>query len=339
MLVDRRSLVAACLFVAAGVLGACQQPSTTDVDQTEDGVVRLGSVEAVDTLARGVAPNERPLVFDGFRGRVDLRGADRETAELRFIKRGRGEDAETARGVLQDVSVQESGTQDTYTYTLDATGGAYAAVDVSGTVPRRTELRLEGMTGPVSVAGVRAPITVRHEHGPVTLRGTADSLDVEIQNGDVEVHAAEVPRDAAVRLRTTNGDVTLRLPPASSAQISAQTSAGVVRTQGLPLTDQRFSPRNAGGRYDAQLGAGGGAPVDLHTENGSILIAAPGSTADTSASSPLTPDSLQVPRSDTTVSPRPGPNTTGPDTATSAPSETGQIDTTTADSAVVDSAQ
>lgn len=331
MLVSRRSLVVVFVLVAGGLLGACQQPGTTDVDQTEEGVVRLGSVEAVDTLARGVAPNERPLVFDGFRGRVDLRGTDRETAELRFIKRGRGEDAETARGVLQDVSVQESGMQDTYTYTLDATGGAYAAVDVSGTVPRRTELRLERLTGPVRVTGVRAPITVRHEHGPVTLRGTADSLDVEIQNGDVEVHAAEVPPDAVVRLRTTNGDVTLRLPPATSAQISAQTSAGVVRTQGLPLADQRFNPRNAGGRYDAQLGPGGGASVDLHTEAGSILIAAPAPATDTSASSPLSPDTLQVPRSDTTVSPHPVPDTASPS------SDTVQADTTAPDTAAVGS--
>jgi len=334
MLVDRRSLVAACIFVAAGVLGACQQPSTTDVDQTEEGVVRLGSVEAVDTLARGVTPNHRPLVLDGFRGRVSLVGEGQESAELRFIKRGRGGDAETARGVLEDVTVQESGTQDTYTYTLEATGGSYAAVDVSGTVPRETELRLEGSTGPISVAGVRAPITVRHDHGAVTLRGTADSLDVEIENGDVEVHAAEVPLDAEVRLRTTNGDVSLYLPPASSAAISARTSVGVVRTQGLPLSEQRFTPRDAGGRYEAQLGSGG-ASVDLRTENGDVQIAALDTVAaDTVRRRPLLRDSLQVPFSDTTVTPQ-----TGPDTTTPAPSDTGQTDTTAADSAVGESAQ
>ena len=334
MLLSRHLLALVCALAAAGLFGACQQPSTTDVDQTEEGVVRLGSVEAVDTLTRGVTPNARPLVFDGFRGRVDLTGENQEGAELRFVKRGRGDDAETARGVLNDVSVQESGTQETYTYTLNATGEAYAAVDVSGTVPQGTELRLEGSTGPVSVAGVRGPITVRHDHGPVTLRGTGDSVDVEIENGDVEVHAAEVPLDAEVHLRTTNGDVTLRLPPASSAQISARTSVGVVRTQGLPLSEQRFNPRNAGGRYDAQLGAGG-ATVDLQTENGDVLIAAPDTTApDRESEDAPERDSLQVPASDTTVTPRATPDTTTP-----APSDTGQIDTTNADSAVGESVQ
>jgi len=165
MVVSRRALLLASILVLPGLLGACQQPSTTDVDQTEEGVVRLGSVEAVDTLARGVTPNDRPLVLDGFRGRVRLTGADQESADLRFVKRGRGDDAETARGVLEDVSIQESGTQDTYTYSLEAAAGAYAAVDVSGTVPRKTELRLEGSTGPVTVTGVQAPIRVAHDHG------------------------------------------------------------------------------------------------------------------------------------------------------------------------------
>jgi len=326
---SRRPLIIACVFVLPGLLGACQQPSTTDVDQTEEGVVRLGSVEAVDTLARGVTPNDRPLVLDGFRGRMDLTGADQEGAELRFVKRGRGEDAATARGVLADVSVQESGSQDTYTYSLEAAAGAYAAVDVSGTVPRGTELRLEGSTGPVTVTGVRAPITVAHDHGSVSLRGTADSLDVKIENGDLSVHAAEVPPDAEVRLRTTNGDVTLRLPPASSAQISAQTSVGVIRTQGLPLTDQRFNPQNAGGRYDAQLGAGG-ASVELRTENGSVLIAARDTTATESTVRPSPPvDSLRVPPSDTTVTPQPASDTmNAPPTPDTGATDTVNGDTT-----------
>mgnify|MGYP000468094807 CR=1 FL=1 len=317
---ERLPLLVLFAVAVVALVGACQQPSTSDVDQTEEGVLRLGSVEAVDTLARAVAPNNRPLVVDGFRGGVALRGVDRETAELRFVRRGRGEDAETARGVLEDVTVTESGSQDSYTYTLESEGAAYAAVDVTGTVPRGTELRLEQSIGPVTVRDVRGPITVRRDHGPVTLRGTGDSVDVELRNGEIEVHAAVLPPDATVRLRTENGDVTLRVPPTSSAGIAAQTSAGVIRTQGLPLTEEHFSPQDAGGRYDAQLGMGG-ASVELRTENGSILIAATDTSAapaDTSEASPG-PDVVSAP-SDTTVGPE-----TAPDPAAEAPTP----DTTT----------
>jgi hypothetical protein len=319
------------LFVLAlggiGLLAACEQPSTSDVDQTEEGVLRLGSVEAVDTVSRAVAPNDRPLVIDGFRGVIEIQGGSGKTAELRFVRRGRGEDVETARGVLEDVTISESGTQEAYTYTLETDGDAYAAVDVSGTVPERTELRLEQSTGPVSVRGVEGPLTVDREHGPVTIRGAAASVDIEIRNGDVDVHFSSLPADAEVSLRTANGDLTLRVPPAASAQISAQTSVGDIRTQGLALSAERFMPRDAGGRYTAQLGSGA-ASVDLRTENGSVFISAADTTVPEPPTEPSSPEepaeSLAVPPSDTTVLP-PSPDTAGPAPVTP---DTASADTT-----------
>jgi len=313
-------LFAFAVLVSAGLMGGCEQPSTSDVAQTEDGVVRLGSVEAVDTVARAVAPTGRPLVIDGFRGRVTLRGGDGKTADLQFVRRARGETAEAARGVLADVTITESGSEQNYTYTLETEGRAYAAVDVTGTVPRGASLRIEQASGPVRIAGVTGPLTVRHDHGPVTIRGASAPVDVETKNGDLDVALRSVPPDATIALRAKNGDVTLRLPPSASVQLNAETSAGVIRTQGLALTEQEFLPRNAGGEYAAQLGAGD-ASVDLHTENGSVLV----QSADTTADEPG-PEALSPPPSDTTV------------TAPSIPDTTRQPDTTTASPAVPDSA-
>jgi hypothetical protein len=317
-------------LLATAVLGACQQPGTTDVDQTEEGGLRLGSVEAVDTVDRAVAPNDRPLVIDGFRGRVDLEGDAQETAELRFVRRGRGEDTEAARGVLEDVTITESGSEENYTYTLESDGAAYAAVDVTGTVPQGAALRVERSSGPVAIDGVRGALTVRHEDGPVTLQGTGGPVDVEIQNGDLEVRAVSLPADGPVRLRTANGDVTLRLPPDASAQISAETRVGALRTQGLALTEERFSPQGAGGRYDARLGAGA-TTVELRTENGSVLVAAAAPAAlDTTGTSPANEaaDALEVPPSDTTVAPQPSADTVQADTTRT---DTAAADTTEAD--------
>lgn len=324
-----------------GFLGACEQPSTSDVSQTEEGVLRLGSVAAVDTVARAVAPSGRPLVIDGFRGSVALTGTAQPTADLQFVKRGRGKDAETARGVLQDVTITESGTQDAYTYTLETDGGAYATVDVTGTVPRATVLRVEKSSGPVRLAGIDGPLTVKHEHGPVTIREAADSVTVEIRTGDVTAHFAALPSDAAVSLRTENGDVTLRVPPDASAQINAETDAGEIRSQGLSLTDQHFTPRDAGGQYSAQLEPGE-ASVDLRTKNGNVLIAAadslPADTAMTPQddSAPAMPDrpAPPVPTSDTTVAPE-----RSSDTVSVSPGTTdavGDDQTTSSDTAATD---
>jgi hypothetical protein len=328
MLTSRPALFVVALVLTAGLAGGCEQPSTSDVDQTEEGVVRLGSVEAVDTVARAVAPSGRPLVIDGFRGRVDLRGGDTETAELRFVRRARGESAETARGVLEDVTITESGSEQNYTYSLETEGRAYAAVDVSGTVPRGAALRIEQASGPVTVRDVAGPLTVTHEHGPVTIRGAAASVEVETKNGALDVALRAVPAEAEIVLRTKNGDVTLRLPADASARFSAETRAGDIRTQGLALSEQEFLPRDAGGEYAAQLGTGD-ASVELHTENGSVLMRS--LAAGTTAVDPAAPDTttqgaeteaLAPPPSDTTVPPRPDTAQAPDSTARPAPDTT-----------------
>ncbi len=285
----------AVFFTLMSLLGGCQQPSTSDVDQTEEGVVRLGSVEAVDTLSRGVALNDRPLIIEGFRGTIVLTGSDQETAELTFVRRGRGEDAEAAREVLEDVTVTESGSEEAYTYTLEAEGESYAAIDVRGTVPRSSEVRVEQTNGAVTITEVEGPLSVTHEHGPVRIRDAAESVEVETKNGTLGVGMRAVPAGAEIGLRTRNGDVGLRLPTDASVQLVAETSVGHVRMEGLPFTDEQFLPRDAGGEYTAQMG-GGDATADLRTENGSIVIQPTDTTRESSEE-----EALAVPPSDTTV--------------------------------------
>ncbi len=308
------------LLLSVGLVGACEQPNTSDVNQTEEGVVRLGSVEAVDSVARAVAPNDRPLVIEGIRGTVDLRGDDRETAQLTFVRRARGETAEDARGVLEDVTIEESGGEQMYTFTLGSAGNAYAVVDVTGTVPRQTPLRLKEMNGPITISGMSEALTVVHQHGPITIREAASSVEVETKNGDVEVTMRQVPADASVTIRTKNGDVTLGLPSDAAAQFEAETSAGLVRTRGLALSGEQFMPQNVGGKYTAQLGEGG-AEVTLHTENGSVLIHGIDAAADTTMVAPEQ-EPLNPPPSDTTVTAPPPSDTGGAaiDTGTTDPS-------------------
>lgn len=308
------------LLISAGLVGACEQPSTSDVNQTEEGVVRLGSVEAVDSVARAVAPNGRPLVIDGFRGTVQLSGNDRETAQLTFVRRARAKNAEAARGVLEDVTVTESGSEQSYTYTLEADGGAYAVVDVRGTVPRPTPLRVKEVNGPIRISGVSGPLTLTHEHGPVSVREAASSVKVETKNGDVTVSMQQVPADASITLRTKNGDVIFRLPPDAAAQFKAETNAGNIRTKGLALSDEQFMPRDAGGEYTSQLGEGG-ASVTLHTENGSVLIQSIDAASDTSMDAP-DQNTVGPPPSDTIVTAPSSSDTMqeAPDTSARGPS-------------------
>lgn len=300
------------------LVGACEESGSSDIGQTEEGTLRLGSVEAVDTVSRAVAPNDRPLVLNSFRGSVQLTGGRGETAELMFLRRGRGEDAEAARSVLEDISLTEEGTSEAYTFTLESEGEAYAAVDIQGTVPPPTAVQIEQLSGPVQIHGVEGALTLQHEQGSVEVLGAAAPVEVEVQNGDVRVDFRHLPPEATVTLRTANGDVQLGLPTDASARLEARTNVGAIRTGDLSLMEERFTPLNAGGRYNAELG-NGEASIDLRTDNGVITIQA----TDTTRRAPTPPpDTIPIPPSDTVVTQR-------PDTADTVSTE--QEDTTEAD--------
>ncbi|MCS3698004.1 DUF4097 family beta strand repeat-containing protein [Salinibacter ruber] len=300
--------------------GGCQRGQESEVARSEDGVLRLGPVEVVDTVARAVAPSDRPLVVEGLRGSVRLTGAEQTTADLSFVRRGRGDTREAGQSVVEGISITESGTDAEYAYTLAADREDYAAVDVRGRVPRRTALRVDRLSGPVHVAGVEGALTVSHAHGDVTVQGAAGAAEVRIKNGDVAVGFQSLPPGGTHRIETANGDLRLRLPPDETVQIDAQTDAGTIRTRGLSFTNEQFAPINAGARYDAQTGDGG-PTVELRTQNGSIVIEAADTSATDTTSAPAT-----VPSSDTTVAPPPSA-----DTAETTAPDTIQADTTAAD--------
>jgi len=300
---------------------ACQRTGESDVTRTGDGVLRLGTVEVVDTVARAVAPTGRPLVLEGLRGSVDLTGADQTTADLSFVRRGRGDSREAGQSVLEGISITESGTEAEYTYTLEAEETDYAAVDIQGQVPRAAALRIDRLSGGVHIDGVDGALTIDHEHGDVDVQQAAAPVEATIRNGDLQVAFRSVPAEGDMLLETANGDIHLGLPPSAAAQVDAQTDVGTIRTQGLAFGAEQFVPINAGARYDAQLGEGG-PTIELRTQNGSITLRSV-TPSDTTESAP---EPATVPSTDTIMAPQPDAapaDTMSPDTM--------QADTTAAD--------
>jgi hypothetical protein len=271
--------------------------------------MRLGSVEVVDTVTRAVAPSDRPLVLEGLRGSVQLSGADRETATISFVRRGRGTDQGDGRSVVEGISITESGTEAEYTYTLGAEESDYAAVDIQGQVPRTTALQIDRLSGSVEIDGVEGALTIVHDHGAVDVEEAAAPVEVTLENGDVRVGFRSVPAEGPLRLETSNGDVDVGLPPDASVQVDARTDVGTIRTQGLPFSSEQFAPVNAGARYTAQLGAGG-PTLDVRTENGSITLQAQDPTRTDTTEAAADSESTTIPAPDTTVSmPSPAPDT------------------------------
>jgi len=315
-------IVSLLALTIGGLLAACQRTGDSDIARTDDGVMRLGSVEVVDTVARAVAPTGRPLVLEGLRGSVHLTGTDQTTADLSFVRRGRGDSQADGQSVLEGISITESGTEAEYTYTLAADQDNYAAVDIRGQVPRSAALQIDRLSGAVHIQDVEGALTIDHQHGDVDVQGAAAPVEATIRNGDVQVVFQSVPAEGEMLLETANGNIDLGLPPEAAAQIDAQTDVGTIRTQGLSFTAEQFAPINAGARYNAETGEDG-LTIELRTQNGSITLraVAPTDTADTT-SAPAT-----VPSTDTTMAPQ-----TDADTVDTMGTDTMSVDTTAADS-------
>lgn len=316
--------------------GTCQQPEDPGVGQEADGTLQVGTMEATETVRRGVTPGDRTLVVDAFRGRVSLRASTDPSASLTFTKRGRGGDAESAGAALEAITITESGTADAYTYQIEAEDPNRATVDVRGTVPPQTPLRVEKDVGPVQLDSLTGPLTVRQAYGDVDIRGAATDTDVEIESGDVTVRFQRLPGAASVTLRTQNGDITLALPPDASAQLTAETQAGVIRSQGLTFGPESLVPVNAGFRYAAQLGDGA-ASIDATTSNGTITLqaapASPNAPADTTAppdtlAPPTTPVPADTPATDDATDAPASPDTLGNEPADPQPADTAQTEPT-----------
>jgi hypothetical protein len=310
--------VALFMLCSVVLLSACQQADESDIARTDDGEIRLGQVEVIDTVARAVAPSDRPLVLKGLRGSVRLRAAPQATADLSFVRRGRGESRAEGRSVLEGISITERGTDTKYTYTLEADKESYAAVDIHGRAPAQAALRIKRLSGPVRVDSVQGALTIEHDHGDVTVRGAAAPVEARIKNGDIRVDVRSLVGEGDFLLETSNGDIHLGLPAGAPVQIDAQTNAGAIRTQGFSFSAERFVPVGAGARYNAQT-AEGGPTIELRTQNGSITLRAVSpSPADTAAAPVPTADTTAAPQPDTaenTSDMRKAPDTTAvPDT-------------------------
>lgn len=304
----RVRLLVRCLL-AAVLLGGCNGTDETDVASTADGILQLGSVVASDTVRRAVALGTRTLVLNDLRGTVTLAGTTATVAQLRFRKQGRGASAIAAHQTLRGIRILESGTPQRFTYAAERDAPDRSTVDVTGSIPHATALRLENTRGAVQIADLAGPITLRHPFGTVNLMRMRGAVDVDIQSGDLMASFAALPDSGTVRLRTANGDITLALPPDASATLTAETQVGWIQTPTLPLTDQRLTPLGAGFRYTGRLGAGR-QTVRLSTDNGRItvqqVVPSDAITLDSKAVPPA--DSLSPSDTTTLAPPPPAPS-------------------------------
>jgi len=134
------------------------------------------------------------------------------------------------------------------------------------TVPRWANVTLSGTNNSIDATGVEGRFTVDVTNGRVTAAGLAGPTSVETTNGAVSLGMARLGDDG-LRCETTNGSITIMLPPDAGADVDIRVTNGGISHDGLSLDVIDQSRRQLEARV-----AGGGPPVRLRATNGAIRL-------------------------------------------------------------------
>ncbi len=124
--------------------------------------------------------------------------------------------------------------------------------------------RVRTSNGPVHASHIRGELDIETSNGPVEATGVTGSTTVRTSNGPVQLTLDAV---GELRATTSNGPITVRVPPGTGAEVRARTSNGPISSD-FEVKSEGFFSKD---RLDGSIGAGGPL-LDLTTSNGPIRI-------------------------------------------------------------------
>lgn len=135
-------------------------------------------------------------------------------------------------------------------------------------VPESARLDVTTVNGRLVSSGPAAEQRLRSTNGRIRVEEAGGDVEARTTNGSIDVELGTSATAAAIELSTTNGSITLALPPDLAGRLEARTVNGSV-TSDLPVTIEGSTSRR---RLDADLNGGGDTRIGLRTVNGSIRI-------------------------------------------------------------------
>lgn len=147
-----------------------------------------------------------------------------------------------------------------------------ASIDYDVTVPRTTDLKVENTNGGISASDVNGSIQLSTTNGRIDAIHCAGTMNASTTNGSIHAELVQIASGKPMKFETTNGSISLLVPPTFAANVQAETTNGSIRTD-LPVTTKSFSRRELHGTLN-----GGGAELGLYTTNGSIEVRSSGVT-------------------------------------------------------------
>lgn len=199
-------------------------------------------------------------------GGVAVRGWDRDSVRVvARVKAWANEEAD-ARDAVAHVRISTTGGSIAADGPDRVRHGSWS-VDYLVFVPRRADVAVETLNGPISARDIAGRLRADAENGPLVLRDVAGDVRARTENGPLVVALSGSRWDGAgLDAETQNGPVQLELPEHYAAHLEWGTINGPMSV-GFPLTVQGRLSKH----ITTDLG-GGGATVRVVTTNGPAAI-------------------------------------------------------------------
>jgi hypothetical protein len=128
-------------------------------------------------------------------------------------------------------SAAEKGNVITLTFGSDQPGPAPAGASVTLTVPRQTAVIISNsFGGRITVKDTAGDVEVHNMNGEITLDQVSGGATVETMNGEVHATFARVPADKPLSFSSMNGEVEVRIPADTKANVRLRTQNGAIYT-------------------------------------------------------------------------------------------------------------
>lgn len=212
-------------------------------------------------------PSTGTLTIDGHRnGAVTVYGWDGDSVVVHARIQASARTESAARDLAEEVRLMVDGGR------ISADGPstedrAWWSVNFVIGVPRRTDLRVEVINGPLGVEDVSGRLELNSLNGPLSLDGVSGNVTARVQNGPLSVYLTGNRWDGTgLDAEAVNGPATVTIPARYSARLETGTTNGPMVID-YPLTLQ--------GRIDRHISTtlgDGGATVRVITRNGPLRV-------------------------------------------------------------------
>jgi hypothetical protein len=233
-------------------------------------------VTATATTTQTFVVNALPaLDIHDASGNVAVQAGPPGSISVQITKSARDTSQSAATADLDSITVDTTQMGDRIAITAGFEDGSpfasSSSVNLLVTVPPNTNIAADVTTGDIQVSGTGGLLELTGGSGHIVLQDVAlaDGSAVDMATGSVTMEGAVLP-NASVNVSVSMGDVSLRLPADTAAQLDARTNFGAIHISDWPLQSTRTN--TAGAVAYGTLGAQAEGAVHIRVNTGDITI-------------------------------------------------------------------